>query len=64
MWSKYLFYVAPLTQYFVVFLVETGVALSHEAGKYDKDEEADDLIQGKNTPLYSTLNLFLIFTHS
>ncbi|XP_032238898.2 uncharacterized protein LOC5513456 isoform X2 [Nematostella vectensis] len=24
----------------------TAVALSHEAGKYDKDEEADDLIQG------------------
>ena len=31
--------------------VATAVSFSHNAGKYDKDEEADDEIQGKTTRL-------------
>ena len=33
---------------FFGFSVATAVSFSHNAGKYDKDEEADDEIQGRN----------------
>ena len=33
-------------------LTASAVSFSHTAGKYDKDEEADDEIQGKNQTKY------------
>lgn len=33
-------------------LTASAVSFSHNAGKYDKDEEADDEIQGKNQTKY------------
>ena len=33
-------------------LAASAVSFSHNAGKYDKDEEADDEIQGKNQTKY------------
>lgn len=36
---------------FFCLSVATAVSFSHNAGKYDKDEEADDEIQGKTTRL-------------
>ena len=33
-------------------LTASAVSFSHNAGKYDKDEEADDEIQGKNQIKY------------
>ena len=43
----YIRFARGLSNYFGLS-VATAVSFSHNAGKYDKDEEADDEIQGRN----------------